>query len=475
MGNWFAKECSHAAPGYRRGWVPVAALCIHLSIGQAYAWSVFNIPLTRILGVEKPGPGDWSRESVIWVFSLAIVCLGLSAAFGGKWLERVGPRLAMFASALCFSSGLFLASLAVATHSLVLLYAGYGVIGGCGLGLGYIAPVSTLIRWFPDRPGMATGLAIMGFGGGALIAAPLSVSLMGFYATHQSTGVAQTFATLGAGYLAAMLAGAAMIRIPPPGWTPASGKVQAEASAKSSGARNADRNGEGNGETNGGSRAAAATRLSGHHVHADTALRTPQFYLLWAMLCFNVSAGIGILGKAADMVQDIFGVTPAAGAWFVTLLSVANMAGRFVWSSASDLFGRKTTYAIYFGLGGILYATLPLLGRSGSRPLFEIACLAIMTMYGGGFATIPAYLRDLFGTMHVGAIHGRLLTAWSIAGVAGPVLLTRWAERAKAAGAAGGEAYFPVMYLMAGLLAAGFVCNLRVSPVDPRHHFHPES
>ncbi len=454
MGNWFAKERSYAAPGYHRSWVPVAALCIHLSIGQAYAWSVFNIPLTKILGVVKPGPGDWTRESVIWVFSLAIVCLGLSAAFGGKWLERVGPRLAMFASALCLSAGLLLSALAVATHSLVLLYVGYGVIGGCGLGLGYIAPVSTLIRWFPDRPGMATGLAIMGFGGGALIAAPLSVSLMGFYSSPVSTGVAQTFATLGVGYLVAMLAGSALIRIPPPGWMPAGGVAKPG--------------------TRTGAGAVAPSLSSGHQVHADAALRTPQFYLLWAMLCFNVSAGIGILGKAADMVQDIFSVSPAAGAWFVTSLSIANMAGRFFWSSASDLLGRKATYAIYFGLGGVLYAALPFLGRSGSRPLFELACLAIMTMYGGGFATIPAYLRDLFGTMHVGAIHGRLLTAWSIAGVAGPVLLTRWAERAKAAGAAGGEAYFPVMYLMAGLLAAGFVCNLRVSAVDSRHHFQPD-
>ncbi len=463
MGSWFAKERSYAAPGYHRGWVPVAALCIHLSIGQAYAWSVFNIPLTRILGVAKPGPGDWTRESVIWVFSLAIVCLGLSAAFGGKWLERVGPRLAMFASTLCFTSGLFLASLAVATHSLVLLYVGYGVIGGCGLGLGYIAPVSTLIRWFPDRPGMATGLAIMGFGGGALIAAPLSVSLMGWYASASSTGVAQTFATLGAGYLVAMLAGTALIRVPPPGWTPASGSGMRETPARD--VRLKDPRPV---------QSVGVRSAGGHHVHADTALRTPQFYLLWAMLCFNVSAGIGILGNAADMMQDIFGVTPAAGAWFVTWLSVANMAGRFFWSSSSDYLGRKATYAIYFGLGGVLYAALPWLGRSGSRPLFEAACLAIMTMYGGGFATIPAYLRDLFGTMHVGAIHGRLLTAWSIAGVAGPVLLTRWAERAKAAGAAGGEAYFPVLYLMAGLLAAGFVCNLRVSPVDTRHHFQPD-
>lgn len=461
MGNWFAKERSYSTPGYQRGWVPVAALCIHLSIGQAYSWSVFNIPLTRILGVAKPGPGDWSRESVIWVFSLAIVCLGLSAAFGGKWLERVGPRLAMFVSALCFSSGLFLAALAVATHWLPLLYVGYGVIGGCGLGLGYIAPVSTLIRWFPDRPGMATGLAIMGFGGGALIAAPLSVSLMGLYASTGSTGVAQTFATLGLGYLAAMLVGAALIRIPPPGWTPTPHQPN---DGKTSGVANPAHHGN----------ATAAKSMPSHHVHADTALRTPQFYLLWAMLCFNVSAGIGILGKAADMVQDIFGVSPAAGAWFVTLLSIANMAGRFFWSSASDYLGRKATYAIYFGLGGVLYAALPSLGRTGSRPLFEAACLAIMTMYGGGFATIPAYLRDLFGTMHVGAIHGRLLTAWSIAGVAGPVLLTRWAESAKAAGAVGGAAYFPVLYLMAGLLAVGFVCNLRVTPVDGRHHHQPD-
>ena len=433
---------SVAGPGYNRWLVPPAALCIHLSIGQAYAWSVFNIPLTRVVGITQSAAGDWSRESVIWIFSLAIVCLGLSAAFGGKWLEEVGPRKAMFVSALCFSTGFFLSALGVAFHAIWLLYLGYGLVGGCGLGLGYISPVGTLIRWFPDRPGMATGLAIMGFGGGAMLAAPLSVALMKAFQSTSSVGVWQTFVCLGVLYGLLMLVGAFTVRIPPPGWQPA-GYVPAPA------------------------RSGMVTR---QNVHADVAIRTPQFYLLWAMLCLNVTAGIGILGKASDMVQDMFGVSVAAGSSFVLILSAANMAGRFLWSTLSDILGRKTTYAIYFGLGLVLYALLPTLGRAGWWPAFVVTSVVIMTMYGGAFATIPAYLRDLFGTMHVGAIHGRLLTAWSTAGVLGPVLLTRWAERQKGQGVAAAESYSQVLYFMSGLLLVGLVANFWLSPVDARYH-----
>ena len=437
------KERSVASPGYSRWLVPPAALCIHLSIGQAYAWSVFNIPLTQLIGVTKSAPGDWSRETVIWIFSLAIVCLGLSAAFGGKWLERVGPRKAMFASAVCFSSGFFLSAIGVWLHSIVLIYLGYGVIGGCGLGLGYISPVSTLIKWFPDRPGMATGMAIMGFGGGAMIGAPLSVALMDWFRGDGGNGVWQTFTALGAIYLAFMLLGAFTVRIPPADWRPVGGVVTS----------------------------APRKLVTQHHVHADSAIRTPQFLLLWIMLCFNVTAGIGILGKASDMVQDMFGASVAAGSGFVGVLSVANMGGRFLWSSLSDYLGRRATYALYFGLGLVLYACLPTLGKHRQLALFVLVSVVLMSMYGGGFATIPAYLRDLFGTMHVGAIHGRLLTAWSIAGVLGPVLLTKWAEHQKAAGVAKSESYGMVLYFMAGLLAVGFVCNLLITPVDARHHF----
>ncbi len=387
------KQHTIAGPGYNRWLIPPAALCIHLSIGQAYAWSVFNIPLTRMKGITQSVDGDWSREQVIWVFSLAIVCLGLSAAVAGKWLESAGPRAAMFLSAVCFSSGFYLSALGAYWHWISLIYLGYGVIGGCGLGLGYISPVSTLIRWFPDRPGMATGMAIMGFGGGAMIGAPLASGLMQRFSDAQSNGVVMTFLFLGTIYLGLMLCGAALVRVPPANWQPV-GYVPKHRSQLSPAA----------------------------NVHVDRAWRTPQFALLWLMLCLNVTAGIGILGKASDMLQDMFGVDVAAGSAFVSLLSLANMLGRFLWSSTSDWIGRRATYTIFFGAGAILYALLPLLGKSGSQTMFMVVCAIIMTMYGGGFATIPAYLRDLFGTMHVGAIHGRLLTAWSIAGVAGPVL-----------------------------------------------------
>lgn len=442
MTRFLDKQHCVAGPGFNRWLVPPAALCIHLSIGQAYAWSVFNIPLTRLVGVTRSSEGDWSRETVIWIFSLAIVCLGLSAAFGGKWLERVGPRRAMFTSAVCFAGGFFVSALGVYRHQIALVYLGYGVIGGCGLGLGYISPVSTLIKWFPDRPGMATGMAIMGFGGGAMVGSPLSIALMDYFRTDTDAGVWQTFVTLGAIYLAFMLVGAFSVRIPPAGWQPP------------------------------GARAPVVPNrmVTTQHVHADVAIKTPQFYLLWVMLCFNVTAGIGILGKASDMMQDIFQVSKEAGSGFVGVLSIANMGGRFLWSSLSDLLGRKVTYAVYFGFGLALYALLPWLGRQGDLILFVLTCVVIMTMYGGGFATIPAYLRDMFGTMHVGAIHGRLLTAWSTAGVLGPVLLTKWAEQQKSAGVAAAESYAQVLYFMSGLLLIGFVSNLLLTPVHARHH-----
>ena len=446
MLTWLERSRSIAGPGYNRWLVPPAALCIHLSIGQAYAWSVFNIPLTRTIGVTDSTPDDWSRETVIWVFSLAIVCLGLSAAFGGKWLERVGPRMAMCVSAVCFSSGFFVAAWGVYLHQIALVYLGYGVIGGCGLGLGYISPVSTLIRWFPDRPGMATGMAIMGFGGGAMIAAPLSVGLMDFFCSDTGTGVWQTFCVLGSIYGTLMMVGAILVRIPPADWTPA-GYVPERQAGK---------------------------MVTNRQVHVDVAIKTPQFYLLWVMLCLNVTAGIGILGKASDMLQDIFGASVAVSSGFVLILSVANMVGRFFWSTLSDYLGRKSTYGIYFGLGVLLYASLPALGQFGQLNLFVAACVLIMTMYGGGFATIPAYLRDIFGTMHVGAIHGRLLTAWSTAGVLGPVLLTRWAEHQKDAGVEPAQSYSMVLYLMSGLLLVGFITNLLISPVNEKH-YHPEA
>ncbi|MBI3789519.1 MAG: OFA family MFS transporter [Gemmatimonadetes bacterium] len=432
-----------APPGFSRWRVPPAALAIHLAIGQAYAFSVFNLPLSRQLGVSQSVSGDWKLSTIGWVFSIAIVFLGLSAFTFGRWLEGAGPRKAMFASASCFGGGLIVGAAGVATHQFWLLALGYGVIGGIGLGLGYIAPVSTLMKWFPDRPGMATGMAIMGFGGGAMIGSPLAVLLMDRFKDATSTGVAPAMATMGALYFAFMLFGVFTVRLPAPGWTPSGGAVR------------------------------ATPRPAGPDVHVERVLHTPQFWLLWAVLCLNVTAGIGVLGAASPMIQEMFAgrITPAAAAGFVGVLSLANMAGRFVWSSLSDAIGRTRTYGIFFALGAALYATVPAIGHAGSVPLFVGAYCVIMSMYGGGFATIPAYLRDLFGVMHVGAIHGRLLTAWSLAGVAGPALVNYLREWQLARGVTPADAYSTTLYVMAGLLVIGFVCNLAVRAVDARHHF----
>lgn len=429
-----------APPGFNRWLVPPAALAIHLAIGEAYAFSVFNIPLEQLLGVTEHAPGDWTRADISWVFSIAIVFLGLSAAVFGAWLERVGPRKAMFASAACFGGGFLVSAVGVRLHQLWLLYLGYGVLGGIGLGLGYISPVSTLIKWFPDRPGMATGMAIMGFGGGAMLGSPLSQLLMHEYSSPTSTGVMETFVTLGVLYFGFMMFGVLTVRLPPPGWVPP-GEVKKAASS-------------------------AAT------VTANDAIKTRSFWLLWAVLLLNVTAGIGVLGQASPMIQEMFPgrVSASAAAGFVGLLSLFNMAGRFVWSSASDRLGRKPTYMIFFALGAVLYALTPQTGKLGAVVPFVLCYGVIMSMYGGGFATIPAYLRDQFGTGQVGAIHGRLLTAWSLAGVAGPYLITRVRDDQIRAGVPKADAYTLTMYLMAGLLVVGFVCNLfvrRAAPTQP--------
>ena len=430
-----------AGPGYSRWLVPPAALAIHLAIGQAYAFSVFNLPLTRVIGITESAPEDWKLTTLGWIFSLAIVFLGLSAAVFGKWLEVAGPRKAMFASAACFSGGFLVSALGVWLHQVWLLYVGYGVLGGIGLGLGYISPVSTLIKWFPDRPGMATGMAIMGFGGGAMVGAPLSQALMSYFHTPTSVGVAETFVAMGVIYFCFMMFGALMVRLPPPGWLPA-------------------------GYAPGSRR---TPLVAPREVTADNAIQTRQFWLLWAVLFLNVTAGIGVLGQASPMIQEMFAgqVTAAAAAGFVGLLSLFNMVGRFCWSSLSDYIGRKNTYTIYFLLGAVLYGLTPQTGRHGIIVLFVLGYAIIMSMYGGGFATIPAYLRDLFGTAQVGAIHGRLLTAWSAAGVAGPVLVNYIREYQIDNGVPKADAYTMTMYIMAGLLIAGFVCNLLVRPLRP--------
>ncbi len=435
-----------AGPGYNRWLVPPAALCIHLCIGQAYAFSVFNLPLTKLLGITKSAPGDWKLTDVGWIFSIAIIFLGASAAVFGRWVEEGGPRRAMFTAGLCFGLGFVVSAVGVNLHQLWLVFLGYGVLGGTGLGLGYISPVSTLIKWFPDRPGMATGMAIMGFGGGAFIASPLSVWLMQKFSTPAHVGIAETFLVLGAGYFVFMMFGAALVRVPGPGFKPAA--------------------------------AAAAPRklISTHDVYVYDALKTPQFWLLWGVLCMNVSAGIGVLGQASAMSQEIFPgrVTVVAAAGFVGLLSLFNMAGRFFWASTSDLIGRRNTYFCFFILGLVLYSLVPQTGAIGSVPLF-VGCFAvIISMYGGGFATIPAYLRDIFGTRYVGAIHGMLLTAWSVAGVLGPVLVNYIRQYQIDRGVPKAQAYNTTMYILAGLLVVGLLCNFLVTAVNARFHMKPD-
>jgi MFS family permease len=423
------RERTVARAGYNRWLVPPAALAIHMCIGQGYALSVFNLPMSRLLGVTQSTPEDWPLTTTVWMFNIAFFMLGASAFVWGKWLERVGPRKAMFVSALCFAAGFFIAAGGVHAHSLALLYAGFALYG-VGLGLGYISPVSTLMKWFPDRPGMATGMAIMGFGGGALIGSPLAQDLMEHFKSATSMGVAETFATMGALYFVFMMFGVAIVRVPPEGYRPPHAPVGHSAPP------------------------AASTT-------ADEALKTPQFWLLWAVLFLNVTAGIGVLSQASPMIQEMFvgRVTAGAAAGFVGFISIFNLLGRFLWSTISDYIGRKRTYAIYFALGAFLYCAVPSLGRLGSITLFVAAIAIIFTMYGGGFATIPAYLRDMFGVAQVGAIHGRLLTAWSAAAIAGPTLVTYMREVQLRHGVAKTEAYTITMYVMAGLLVIGFMCN----------------
>jgi MFS family permease len=415
-----------------------------LCIGQVYAFSVFNLPLTRLIGITQSTSEDWKLTELGWIFSLAIVFLGASAAVLGRWVEEGGPRRAMFTAALCWASGFLVSALGVSLHQLWIIYLGYGVIGGTGLGIGYISPVSTLIRWFPDRPGMATGMAIMGFGGGALVAAPLSVWLMSRFSTPAHVGVAETFVVMGLIYLCFMMVGAMIVRVPAPGWSPANYIPPAQ----------------------------PKRLLTTQNVFVYDALKTPQFWLIWWILCLNVTAGIGVLGQTSAIGQEIFRgrITPVAAAGLVSLFSLFNMMGRFFWSSISDYIGRKNSYFIFFGLGTLLYALVPYTGSIDSIGLFVLCYAMIFSMYGGGFATVPAYLRDMFGTRYVGAIHGLLLTAWSMAGIFGPVLVNYIREYNVTHGVAGAQAYNVTMYVMAGLLVVGFLCNFFVRSVDKRFH-----
>ena len=443
-----------AGPGYNRWLVPPAALAIHLAIGQAYAFSVFNKPLGSLISgdADHPAAGDWTLAQIGLTFSIGIVLLGLSAAIFGKWLERVGPRKAMLASALCFGGGFLIASLGVSLHNIWLVYFGYGFVGGIGLGIGYISPVSTLIKWFPDRKGVATGMAIMGFGGGAMIGSPLATSLMAHFKASSPQGVAPTFIVMGIIYLLFMQFGVWSIRVPADDWKPAGYVPNEEHSAL----------------------------ITTGNVSADNAIKTPQFWLLWVVLLCNVTAGIGLLETASPLIQSVIKGTDkgkdmteaalvAAGAGFVGLLSLFNLLGRFFWSSASDKLGRKVTYAIYFGLGILLYVLAPTLSHNAQLALFVIVCCVIISMYGGGFATVPAYLSDLFGKFQVGAIHGRLLTAWSTAAIVGHLIVSNLTEHAKASGLTGAATYQPVFYTMAGLLVVGLLADLAVTAVNEKY------
>lgn len=442
MSHFLSKERITAPPNFNRWLIPPAALAIHLSIGQVYAFSVFNEPLTRIIGVTESTSADWNLTTLGWIFSIAIVMLGLTAAFAGRWVERVGPRHTMVAAAVAWGSGFLVSALGVWMHSIWLLYLGYGVLGGIGLGLGYISPVKTLIRWFPDRPGMATGMAIMGFGGGAMVGSPLAVNLMNYYASEETVGVAATFLTMGILYLLLMLFGALIVRVPREGWQPVGYNPERHSNNK--------------------------LQTSGH-VHVNECMKTPQFWLVWVVLCLNVTAGIGVLGQASVMSQEMVGITAGAAAGFVGLLSLFNMGGRIIWSSISDYIGRKATYSTFFTLGIVLYLAVPTIAESGIVWLFVLCYLIIMSFYGGGFATVPAYLRDLFGTAHVGAIHGRLLTAWSVAGVLGPVLINYLREYQINRGVAPADAYSLTMYIMAGLLVIGLLSNLSIRRMNEKH------
>ena len=470
MAGLLSKERIVAKPGFNRWLIAPAALGIHLCIGSVYAWSLFNPALIKRIGVVTSAADDWTLKSVVWIFTVAIVFLGLAAAIGGRWLETVGPRKVGVVSACCWGGGFIVGGFGIISGQLWLVYLGYGVIGGCGLGLGYVSPVGTLIRWFPDRRGMATGIAIMGFGGGAMLGKPMIDGFLAFYhrlpeylgSTESlnlvteggrrmveiagelqevvivgandiqnmivpgqegaylvgtgTVGAAQTFFTLGAVYFLVMMIAAFSYRVPPEGWSPEGWTPPDEGETKK--------------------------MITQHHVDINEALKTPQFYQLWIVLCFNVTAGIGVLAVAKTMMTEIFGTTLPDivdlkfAATYVLMISLFNMMGRFFWASASDYLGRKNTYLIFFGLGILLYCSIPFFAqRVSADPAvvwligFYAATMLIFTMYGGGFATIPAYLADIFGTRFVGGIHGRLLTAWSTAGVLGPWPSPRYAKK----------------------------------------------
>ncbi len=476
MSSFLNKERIIAGPGFNRWLVPPAALMIHLCIGMAYGFSVFWLPLSKALGIKEPikcAPDigffaelfvsncDWKVSTLGWMYTLFFVLLGSSAALWGGWLERAGPRKAGVIATLCWSLGMIVSAFGIYIHQFWIMILASGVIGGIGLGLGYISPVSTLIKWFPDRRGMATGMAIGGFGGGAMIGSPLAADLMKYFATPTDVGVAPTFVVMGCIYFVFMLAGALSYRIPETGWAP-KGWTPPDNSAKNA-------------------------MITHRHVHVEQVWSIPQFWLIWMVLCMNVSAGIGVIGMASPMLQEVFGGTligidtkfvdldksqltaiASIAAGFTALLSIFNIGGRFFWASLSDFMGRKLTYVVFFILGGAMYFSIPASASSGSLILFVSACCLILSMYGGGFATVPAYLADIFGSQMVGAIHGRLLTAWATAGILGPVVVNYMRDYQISLGIPREQVYNQTMYILTGMLAIGLICNLLVKPLDQK-------
>jgi MFS family permease len=473
-----------AGAGFNRWLVPPAALAIHLCIGMAYGFSVFWLPLSKSLSTAGTGAKacpndmsffaelfatgcDWRIATLGWMYTLFFVFLGCAAALWGGWLERAGPRKAGVVSALCWCGGMLFSALGIHLHQFWMMIVGSGVIGGIGLGLGYISPVSTLIKWFPDRRGMATGMAIMGFGGGAMIGSPLAVDLMKAFSSPTDVGVMQTFVVMALVYFVFMMGGALGYRVPATGWKP-EGWTPPPAQTNNA-------------------------MITQHHVHVKKVWGIPQFWLVWMVLTMNVSAGIGVIGMASPMLQEVFGgnligvakkfgeldktqlasIAAVAGG-FAALLSLFNIGGRFFWASLSDKLGRKLTYTVFFVLGGLLYWSIPSSAGAGSKLLFVGALCIILSMYGGGFSTVPAYLADLFGTQMVGAIHGRLLTAWATAGILGPVVVNYMREYQLGLGIPREQVYNQTMYILVGMLVIGLICNLLVRPVADKHFMSEE-
>lgn len=362
--------------------IALSAIAIHLSIGSVYAYSVYQNPLSDQLG--------WDTTDVSLAFTIAIFMLGVSAAFLGRFVEKYGPRRSALVAAAFFGIGTLGAGFAVALASYPLFLVFYGLIGGIGLGIGYISPVSTLVKWFPDRRGMATGMAVLGFGAGSLITGPVAGTLL------IATSIPNTLYILGAVYLILMVLGASYLEKPEEGWMPKGMKTKISSGT-----------------------AKITEDLA--QLTANEAVKTGRFWMLWTMMFINISAGIMLLAVASPMAQEITGMSALTAASVVGLLGLFNGLGRIGWASLSDYIGRPNVYITFFVIQVIAFFLLP---NITSQLIFPILLYIIITCYGGGFASLPAFIGDLFGTKQLGAIHGYLLTSWSMAGVVGPMVVS---------------------------------------------------